>query len=112
MITLQPHEKLLITLASAVQTDVIAEFSGGAVLNRSVATASTFELDAAGLLLRLVIVAVGGGQTVTVKKSVTGNRTYQITPAIALTSGYALYYDPTNGIRVLDTSGRIRTSTA
>jgi hypothetical protein len=113
MLTLQPTDKLQVTLASAVSTDMIAEFADGTIEQRNETTASTFDLgEAGGLLVRLAIVAVGGGQTVTLKKSVRGNRTYQITPAIVLTSGYALYYDLARGLYVMDTSGRVRFSTA
>lgn len=113
MLTLQSNETLQLTLGTSVQTDCIAEFADGSVVQRAESAASTFQLGSAGgLLVRLIIVAVGGGQTVTLKKSVIGNRTYQVTPAISLTSGHALYYDAAGGWRVLDTSGRIRFSTA
>lgn len=108
----QDGEKLQLVTSAAESVDYVAHFSDGRAVQGNVVEATSRELaQGPRTLVSLIAVNVdSGAQTVALKKSVKGNRVYQLTPTIDLAAGEALYYD--GRFYVMDATGRIKYSTA
>ena len=108
------NETLELVAGSAEAIDCVFEFEDGSVKNFTHDQANVREVISGPTRVARMILTntTANAQTLTLRKSVHGQKTYQLFPSINLAAGEAVAWEPGTGLVLYDATGRRRINTA